>query len=180
MVRLGVDRPARSSGRCIVELQHRLLDSGAGEDLLEAEISIRNEADQAQEVEVTFLTSVQPGADITQQRIYIPLSAAGGSRDGRFAALGVKEFLEDCQQQVGAKDFACHYLEPMASFPAERTTRALLLAPVVDVFQPARPWRVAMFMSSDQPARFRFTGDYGSGQVWEAGRTVTVPAGPDS
>jgi hypothetical protein len=64
----------------------------------------------------------------------------------------------------------------MASFSAERTTRALLLAPVVDLFQPSLPWRVALFMSSDQPARFRFTGDCGGGQVWEAGRTVVAPA----
>jgi hypothetical protein len=177
VVRLGLDRPSAQLGPLHLELKHRLLDSGAGEDLLVAEVSIRNEADQAQEAEATFLTPVQPGADIAQQHIYVPLSAAGGSRDRRFAALGVKGFLEDCQQQIGTKDFACHYLEPMASFPAERTTRALLLAPVVDVFQPARPWRVAMLMSPDQPARFRFTREYGNGQVWEAGRTVTVPPG---
>jgi hypothetical protein len=154
-----------------------LLDSGAGEDVLEAEIHIRNESDRVEELATTFLTSLQPGADVSRQRIYIPLSAAGGSRDRRFAALGVKEFLEDCEQEVGTKEFACHYLEPMASFPAERTTRALLLAPVVDVFQPSRSWRVGLFMASDQPARFRFTGDHDGGQVWEAGRTVVVPAG---
>jgi hypothetical protein len=154
VVRLGADRARAELGPLQAELRHRLLDSGAGEDVLEATVSIHNETNQAQEIEVIFLTSLQPGADLAQQHIYVPLSAAGGSRDPRFTALGVKGFLENCEQQVGANDFACHYLEPMASFPAERTTRALLLAPAVDIFHPVRPWRVALFTVSDQPVRF--------------------------
>jgi hypothetical protein len=175
-IRLGANRPRAQLGPLHVELQHRLRDSSAGEDVLEATIRVRNEGSRMEEVETNFLTSVQPGADVAQQRIYIPLSAAGGSRDRRFAALGVKDFLEDCEQPVGVSDFACHYLEPMASFPAERTTRALLLAPVVDIFHPTRPWRVSLFTVSDQAARFRFTDAHG-GRVWEAGRTLSVPSG---
>lgn len=159
VLRLGADRASARLGPLHAELQHRLVGSGKGEELLEGVVSIRNKATQAQEVEVTFLTSLQHGGDIAEQRIYIPLPAAGGSRDGRFAAHGAKNFLENCEQSVGTGDFACRYLEPMASFPAERAARALLLAPVVDVFQPLRPWRVGLFMPSDQPARFRFTGD---------------------
>jgi hypothetical protein len=174
-VRLGVPRPAARLGPLDVELQHRLVDDSPGEDLLEATLSIRNEADRAQQIEVEFLTTLQPGPELASQRVYVPLSAAGGSRDDRFAPLGVADFLEDCDQQVGQADFACHYLEPMASFPAERTTRALLLAPAVDVFHPSRPWRVAIFTPSHEPARFRFTGDHGPGRAWAAGRLVTVP-----
>ena len=177
VIRLSADRPRARLGPLHVELRHRLVRTSAGEDLLEATIAIRNEADQTQAVEAMFLSGVQPGADPAQQYVHLPLSAAGGSRDRRFAALGVKDFLEDCRQPVGTQEFACHYLEPMASFPAERTTRALLLAPVVDIFQPSRPWRVALFLSPDQPVRFRLTGDYGGGRAWEAGRTVTLPAG---
>jgi len=103
---------------------------------------------------------------------YVPLCAAGLFRDGRFAALGVKNFLKDCNQVIGADEFQCHYLEPMASDPGQRETRALLLAPVVDINQPGAPWRLALFTSSDQPMRFR----HKSG-VWHAGRQVTVPAG---
>lgn len=176
-IRLGADLAEARLGPLRVELKHRLLDSGAGEDVLAAEMVIRNESDQAQQVEAMFLTALRPDADLALQQIHIPLSAAGGSHDPRFAELGVANFLEDCEQQVGEADFACHYLEPMASFPAERTTRALLLAPVVDILHSSRPWRVALFMPSDQPARFRSTGDYGGGRVWEMGRTLTVPPG---
>ena len=177
VVRLGADRATARLGPVRVELRHRLRDSGGGEDVVEAAAVIRNEADSPQEVEAVFLSSLQPGTDLAQQWVYLPLSAAGGSRDRRFAALGVKDFMEDCRQPIGSNAFACHYLEPLASFPAERTTKALLLAPVVDLFQPSRSWRVALFTSSDQPARFRFTGDYGGGPVWEAGRLSTARQG---
>ena len=173
-VRLNATRPVTRLGSLHAKLRHRLLTGDKNENVLEAEISIRNESNQAEKVEVTLLSSLQPGADLTRQQIYIPLSAAGGCRDKRFAALGVRQFLEDCNQKIGSAGFACHYLEPMASFPAERTTKALLLAPVVDIFHPSRPWRVAIFSQSDQPVRFRHTG---KGGVWEMGRTITVPLG---
>lgn len=177
-VRLGARHARARLGPLHLELRHRLFAGGqSGEDLLEATLSVRNEADRAHKVEAYFLSGAQPGADISRQRVYLPLSAAGGSRDGRFAALGVKDFLEDCEQPADTRDLACHYLEPMASFHTERTTRALLLAPVVDVFLPSHAWRVAIFTASDQPSRFRFTGEHGDGRVWEAGRTVVVPAG---
>ena len=176
-VRLAADRAAARVGPLDAQLSHILLEGRAGEDVLAAELVIRNETGRPWEVEATLLTSLQPGAEIARQHIHVPLSAAGGSRDPRFAPLGVANFLEECEQKVGAEDFACHYLEPMASFPAERTTRALLLAPVVDIFHPSLPWRVAVFTESDQPARFRCTGDHGDGRVWEMGRTITVPPG---
>lgn len=176
-VRLGSQRSSARVGPLDVELRHRLSDSGAGEDTLAAELVIRNQTDRPQVVEAMLLTALQPHEDLTRQRIHVPLSAAGGARDPRFKALGVDGFLEECEQAVGAKDFACHYLEPMASFPAERTTRALLLAPVVDIFHPSHPWRAAVFTESDQPIRFRFTDSHEGGRVWEMGRTVTVPPG---
>jgi hypothetical protein len=176
-VRLGVRQSRSRLGPLHLELHHRLLaGAGAGEDLLEATLSVRNEGDRPQQVEACFLIGAQPGPETSGQRVYVPLSAAGGSRDQRFAALGVDDFLEDCEQPADTGGFVCHYLEPMASFPAERTTRALLLAPVVDVFRPSHPWRVAFFTSSDQPARFRLTGEHGAGAAWEAGRTMTIPA----
>jgi hypothetical protein len=57
----------------------------------------------------------------------------------------------------------------MASDPTEKVTRALLLAPVVDVFDPQKPWHIAIFTPSDQPMRFGHSND-----VWLAGRQVTV------
>lgn len=177
-VRLGASQTQARLGPLNLELRHRLLSAGrAGEDLLEATLSVRNGSGREHKLETHFVCGAQIGPDTSRQRVYIPLSAAGGSRDERFAPLGVQDFLEDCEQAVGAGDFAGHYLEPMASFATERTTRALLLAPVVDIFMPAQAWRVAIFTSSDQPARFRFTGEHGPGKLWEAGRMLTVPAG---
>jgi hypothetical protein len=153
---------------------HQLRDSGAGrgEDLLEATLTVHNASDRPQRVVVDFATSVQPSPRVHEQRVYVPLSAAGLFGDGRFAALGVKNFLKDCDQAIGAEEFQCHYLEPMASCPDQRETRALLLAPVVDVNHPGASWRMALFTPSEQPMRF----GHRSG-VWHAGRQVTVPAG---
>jgi hypothetical protein len=161
-------RAEGGAGALRVAVAHRL----HGEEVLEATLTVRNVSDRPQRVEVEFATAARPSAQIEEQRVYVPLSAAGLFGDGRFAALGVKQFIKDCNHSVGANDFAAHYLEPMASFPAERETKALLLAPVVDVFDPQRPWRVALFTPSDQPMRF----SYGDG-VWHAGRQVTVAAG---
>ncbi|MHB8902566.1 MAG: hypothetical protein ACYC6Y_27710 [Thermoguttaceae bacterium] len=154
------------TGPLQVAIQHRLLDSGTGmgEDVLEGTLTVRNTSDRPQRAEVEFATSAGSG----NERIYVPLSYG----DSRFAALGSKDFLKDCSQLVGASDFTAHYLEPMASYSAERETRALLLAPVVDVFDSQRPWRVALFTASDQSMRFSHRG-----VTWRAGRQVTVAAG---
>jgi len=159
-----------------VAVTHRLHDSGAGqgEDVLEATLTVRNTSGRPVRVEVEFTSSARACERVAEQQAYVPLSAAGLSGDGRFAALGVKGFLKDCAHAVGEKDFAAHYLEPMASFPAQRETKALLLAPVVDVFHPAKPWRVALFTASDEPARFSW-----SGGLWRAGRQVSLAGGAE-
>lgn len=165
---------AAGAGPLRTTVTHRLRDSGVGqgEDVLEATLTVRNTSDRPQCVEIEFATPARPSPRVEEQHIYVPLSAAGLFGDGRFAALGVKNFLKDCNHPVGANDFAAHYLEPMASCPAERETRALLLAPVVDVFNSQRPWHVAIFTPSDQPMRFS-----SSGNTWRAGRQLVVAAG---
>lgn len=162
------------TGPLRASVEHRLRDSGtgAGEDLLEVTLTVRNASAKRQHVEIEFVTSANPGTQPEQQRVYLPLTAAGLFGDARFSALGVKQFLKDCNHPVGADNFAAHYLEPMASFSAERETRALLLAPIIDVFAPPPPWRIALFTPSDQP--MRFTSSRGT---WRAGRQATVAAG---
>jgi hypothetical protein len=165
---------AATAGPLRVTVEHRLRSSasGHGEDVLEATLTVRNASNEPQSVTLDFATSAQPSPRVHQQRVYVPLSAAGLFGDGRFAALGVKNFFKDCDQAVGAEEFECHYLEPAASFPEQRQTRALLLAPVVDINHPRTARRVALFTPSDQPMRFSHRGG-----VWRAGRQVTVPAG---
>ena len=187
---LNASRPHASLGPLRVELLHQVRDSrhGFGEDLLEATLIVRNASDRPQSVEVGFSTSVQPAGIIGVPQVYVPLSAAGLCGDGRFAAFGVKNFHKDCNQTLGAGEFTCHYLEPMASHPSERETRALLLAPVVDVFDPQQPWRLALFTASDEPMRFGtvkkaplFGGPGGAEKsghtIWRANRCVTLAAG---
>lgn len=154
----------------------RLRDSGAGqgEDVFEVTLTVRNATDRPQDAEIEFATSVRPSPAIEAHHAYLPLSAAGPSGDGRFAAFGVRNFLKDCNQPVGKGNFAAHYLEPAASCPTERQTRALLLAPVIDVFDPQRPWRVSLFTSSDRPMRFSRGGD-----GWRAGRQLKLAAGEE-
>jgi hypothetical protein len=172
--RLSGSQPAANLAPLRADLRHQLCNSGGGrgDDAVEAVLTIRNASDCAQRIEVEFITGAQPAAQLDGQRAHVPLSAAGLSGDGRFAALGVKEFLKDGDLAVGAADIQCHYLEPLASFEGERVTTALLLAPVLDLHHPEAAWRVALFTPSDQPMRFRRH----EGR-WRAGREITVPAG---
>jgi hypothetical protein len=176
---LSAGRPDATHGPLRLELRHQLRDTarGLGEDLLEATLTVRNVSGQPQRVEFAFATGVQPSAQVEQQQIYVPLSAAGGSGDSRFAALGVKQFLKDCNQRVGRGDFQAHYLEPMASYPSERETRALLLAPVVDISHPLAAVRVGLFTSSLDPRRFSTFGTGEQKNGWHIGRCVTIPPG---
>ena len=175
---LNPKQPTATLGSLRLELRHELRRSGGhhGEDCLEATLTIGNSTDKPQQVAMGFATSAQPSPRIEEQHIYIPLNAAGLFGDGRFAPLGVKNFLKDCNQKVGTGDFQCHYLEPMASEPSERETRAPLLAPVVDIHHPQASWHVALFTPSDQPMRFSTFGVSNQRLAWQAGRCVTVPA----
>lgn len=176
---LGPGQTTARHGPLRVELLHQLRDTGAGlgEDLLEATLVIRNESDRPQQIETVFATSAQPDPAALTQQVYLPLTAAGVNGDKRFAALGVKEFLKDCRQSVGPGEFQCHYLEPMSSYPDERKTKALLLAPVVELDAPATNRRIALFTPSDQPVKFSAKTTADGRRVWQAGRVVTVAAG---
>ena len=174
---LGVRNPTAVHGQLQLELRHQLMRSGggsSGEDVLEATLTLKNGSSQPLTVELGFATSAQPSPLLAEQHVYIPLNAAGGSGDLRFAPLGVANFLKDCRHKIGGDGLQCHYLEPLASYPGERTTRALLLAPVVDIFDPLTVARVALFTASDQPIRFSTVARQ---RGWRAGRCLTIPAG---
>ena len=174
--RLGVGQAVTRHGPIRAELRHQLHDSGTGhgEDLLQAVLTLHNMSDEPQAVEVAFLSSAQPVPGSREQHLYLPLSAAGLNQDKRFAALGMSEFVRDCRQVVTKGTFACHYLEPEASIPDQRTTRALLLAPVVDVRQAGSPWHLALFTPSDEPVCFH-SAEWPEGRrCWRAVRVVTL------
>ena len=165
---LGPGQTTAQHGPLRVELLHQLRDTGAGlgEDLLEATLIIRNESDRPQQIETVFATSAQPNPAALTQQVYVPLTAAGLNGDKRFAALGVKEFLKDCRQSIGPGEFQCHYLEPMSSYPDERKTKALLLAPVVELDASTKNWRISLFTPSDQPMKFSAKTTADRRRVW--------------
>jgi len=173
--RLGVKQPVAKHGPLRAELRHQLCNSGssAGEDLLEATLTVRNTSDIAQQVVLGFASSVQPSTDIENHRVYLPLSAASLYHDRRFKALGVTNFLQDCDQKLGDSELAAHYFEPMASFPTERHTQALLLSPVLDMYHPKVALRIAIFTPSDEPMRFTLA----TKQPLRASRCVTIQPG---
>lgn len=173
-IRLAAANPTHQDALLRTELAHRLCSSGNGmvDDVLEATLTVSNRSDAPVDIAVEFITAARPSPQVAGQRAYLPLSAAGLLRDGRFAALGMKDFLQDGDQAIGPDGLRCHYLEPMASHAGERTTKALLLAPVVDLSHPQGVWHIAVFTPSDLPMRFQ-----GQDGIWRVGRELTVPAG---
>lgn len=150
---------------------------GDGEDLLEAVFTVRNLSSVSIQLDISFITAAHSSEQYDNQKIYIPVSAAGLFKDPRHAPIGSLEFLTDCDQKIGRGNFECHYLEPMASNPLKRKTKALLLAPVVDSYYPDTPWRVAMFTESEYPCEFKSVTDKQNNPQWSAGRTVVIKPG---
>jgi hypothetical protein len=160
-------------------LHHRLHEAGNSpdENLLEASLKIRNIKNTVISIDLSFVTGVQVSEKIDEQQVYIPVSAAGLFRDERHAAMGSLEFITDCNHHAGKEYFECHYLEPMASNPFKRKTRALLLAPVVDTYYPGKSRRMALFTESGLPCEFISSQDAQQNPVWSAQRRIVLNPG---
>ena len=173
---LGCDGPARKCGPIQLSLAHQLRGStgGSTEDLLEATLTLKNMGDLPCEALAGFLTGVRPGRDVAGQQVYVPLSASGlRDPDG-----DPRQRLKDCRQTVGPAGFVCHYLEVPSSDPRNSTTRAPLLAPVVDIFADAAPCRVALFGSSVEPLCFEALQGKAS-RAWRTARRVRLGPGQE-
>jgi len=171
---LGCENPEGQCGPIQVSLAHELRRSAgdATEDLLEATLTLRNTSDRSCEALAGFLTGARPGSASADAQVDVPLSAAGlGDRED-----DKRRRLKDCRQAVGAEGFRCHYLEPAASDPGTSTTRAALLAPVVDILAEAGPCRVALFGSSTEPVFFE-ARQGPSSRAWRMGRRVRLEPG---
>ena len=171
---LGCAQPKGKFGPVEMSLSHALRRSSGGskEDLLEAVLTLRNRSDQPCEVLAGFLTGARPCHEAVGQQVYVPLTAAG-LRDPDDDK---RRRLKDCRQTVGADGFLCHYLEPQASDPRNATTRAALLAPVVDIFADSGPCHVALFSNSTEPAFFEALQGKAS-RTWRIGYRARLDAG---
>ena len=162
-----------------LHFNHLLHNSGVGngEDVLQGILTLKNESSEPIKCKVSFLTSAQPHKNTDEQKIYIPISAAGLFRDERLEELGSMRFLQECEQKIGKNNFSCHYLEPHLSNPEKRATEALLLAPVVDIQHPASFWRIALFTPSEEPYQYATTKDKDENIGWLVERQVEVEPG---
>jgi hypothetical protein len=171
---LGCDKPKGECGPVQASLVHQLRSSAAGstDDLIEATLTLKANSDRPCEVLCGFLTGVRPCRNAADQQVYVPLSAAG-LRDPEDDK---RRRLKECHQKVGTEGLLCHYLEVQASDPRHTTTRATLLAPVVDLFADAGPCRVALFGSSTEPVFFEALQGVSS-RAWRIGRRVRLVPG---
>lgn len=167
-------QPQGPAGPIRAALAHRLHRStgGAGEDLLEATLTLTNHAEQTMELSAGFLVGARPAPKAVDQQVYVPLSAASlGDADN-----DKRGRLKECHQKVAPDGFLCHYLEPQASDIRNWSTRAALLAPVVDVFADAGPCHVALFGSSTEAACFEALQGASSG-AWRVSRRLRLAPG---
>ena len=82
--RLGLDLRAAEFGGCQGSLRHRVLrlGRGRGEDVLQAQLTLRNESGKEQAVAFEFATSARPYAYDDQVRVHFPLSTIGLENPG--------------------------------------------------------------------------------------------------
>jgi hypothetical protein len=175
---LAAAQPSGQCGAVRLSLTHRLLTSrdASKEDILEARLTLHNVSDRAETIEVGFQSVACPCERAADQQFYLPISAGGLLRDQRLAELGCQQWLQNCCQSMKVGGFSCHYFEPLASDPGQSATEAVLLAPVVDLFHPEQPWRVALFTTSTEPAHFQASVEDGTG-LWRMGRTLRLDPG---
>ncbi|OHB67178.1 MAG: hypothetical protein A2V70_15835 [Planctomycetes bacterium RBG_13_63_9] len=168
---LGCEKPKGECGPVRLSLTHRLDASkgGSNQDLLEATLTLTNTSERPCEVLAGFLSGVRPCRDAADQQIYVPICAQGMNNRPDQKHL-------DCHQAVGSQGYLAHYMEPQASDPRPVQTRALLLAPVVDVFADGGPCRMALFASSLEPLFFQAL-EGPSSRAWRMGRRVRLDAG---
>jgi len=169
----------KPEGACQVSLAHRLLRSGrGGEDILEAELAIRNASREQRALEVSFATSAHPTEAFGRERAHLPFTAGAHAV---LRSLGKIETL-DCDRHIGrpgenAAGFSADYLEPFATEPAVTDVRRLLLIPLADIYHPEIPWRIALFASPLRPWGVAATSEPRGEGGWTFTTKVVVPAG---
>lgn len=171
----------KPEGACQASLAHRLLRSGrGGEDILEAELTIRNTSSEARTLEVTFATSAHPSHALGRERAHLPFTAGSHAV---LRSLGKIETL-DCDRHIGrpgenAAAFGADYLEPFAGEPAPSDVRRMLLVPLADIYHPEIPWRIALFASPLRAWRVASTSEPRGEGGWTFAAKIDVPAGAE-
>jgi hypothetical protein len=169
-----------------VELSHRLRSSGdaAGEDVLEGTVTLRNLSAAPQRLLLEFSTSAFPSPSYGITRAHLPLTANGLFHHHSLRDISQPEQLDRCDLHVGhpaesdtGQRRVAHYLEPMASHPEDRVTKAPLLIPLVEWYQPGVPWRLALFGTPEHAWRFEVFGNLRGDIGWAMQTVVDLPPG---
>ncbi len=195
MVRANGARKTASAGlesrlgdfrRFIRVFRHRLLKAGqgSGEDVLEAEFTLRNESGKELTAELEFGSSARPYAFHDQVHVHFPLTAAGLEAPGpglappEWAKNAIaRDQFQDCEQiavdnEETGRPLIAHYLEPTESDLNTSVSKAPLLIPLIDLANPQVDCRIAIFCS---PLRGWRIGNDGGG--WSFGTRLTFAPG---
>ena len=179
----GLENEGGKVGVVEASFRHRLVNSGGGEDTLQAFLTLRNNGNEPLTLSVEFTTSAHPSRAYGTERAHLPLTANGMCHHAVLKSMG-QEQLQDCDCFAGrpgenSGGLVAHYREPQESDPSTRTTRAPLLVPLVDVHHPDVSWRCALFASPMRPWRIAAFGGPRGGGGWSCGMRIRLGAGQE-
>jgi len=162
------------------ELRHRLVRTRrfGGEDTLEAEARLRNTSAEGRTVTVAFRSSAHAGRAYGAERAHFPFTAG---HHAALAELGLDP-ARPSDQLAGspgqnANPFTAYYLEPAASDPETRKAPALLLIPLVDIWNPEAAFRLALFTSPHRPWALSTWGSPLGDGGWSVSTQVALAPG---
>lgn len=182
VVRLGAAKERATAGGVDAVLRHRLARARnlGGEDVLEAEVRLRNTSSEPRTVTLSFLSAAHPGRSYGAERAHFPFTAG---KHLALAELGLGP-TRPSDQLTGnpgqnAAPFTAYYREPAATDPATRTTAAMLLIPLADIWNPGTPWRMALFASPERPWAMSTFGSPLGDSGWSVTTRVTLAPGAE-
>ncbi|MCC5833186.1 MAG: hypothetical protein JJU20_00490 [Opitutales bacterium] len=150
---------AECSDALVVHSKQELLEGG----VLRLRVTLRQSGDRLEDFRVRFVSSAQPSGAYGTTRLHLPLTAQGLMSHPTLTDLGTEQ-IASCLLDLGmpgqgGKGFVGHYREPTLSSFDELTSRATLLIPLMQWFQPVSPVHISLFGSPELGWRFGCAGD---------------------
>jgi len=134
---------------------------------------------------VEWSTSARPSMACGMEHADLPASANGGFGHPALASLGPNQRPWQRPGFVGSplqnsEPITVHFREPLLSDPGTLETKMLLLAPVVDVWHPGVPQRVALFASPEYGWKVERFGTQRNEGGWSFATIVEPGTGVES